>query len=150
MATDLKATVALTRAVRGCFNRLKAAADTLHAEQGVTGGMRAVMEALEESGEQTVPAIARAKRVTRQHIQVLVNDLMAVGLAVTRENPDDLRSPLVSLTKKGRSQFALMRRREKPVLVDLASALAGHDIAAAVSVLDALNAYLDTRLKKGE
>jgi DNA-binding MarR family transcriptional regulator len=150
MAADAKTTLALIRAVRGCFNRLKAVADSLHSAHGVTGGMRAVMEALDESGEQTVPAIARSKSVTRQHIQVLVNDLVEAGLAATRDNPDDKRSPLVTLTKKGRDRFARMRGTEKPVIADLAQALSGRDLAIAVSALEALNAHLDNRLKKGD
>lgn len=148
MMTDVKQALALTRAVRGCFNRLKAVADSLHLEHGVTGGMRAVMEALDEGGEQTVPAIARSKRVTRQHIQVLVNDLLEAGLVDTRPNPADQRSPLISLTRKGRDLFARMRQKEKPVVADLARALDAHDVATAVVVLQRLNDHLDARLRK--
>ncbi len=139
---------AVTREIRACFNRLKALGDALHDDLGVTASMRAVMEALHDGGAQTVPRIARAKSVTRQHIQVLANELVRVGLAVTRPNPADRRSPLVALSGRGREVFALMRRRERAVLKDLARALAACDVAATLAALRALRAFLDRKLQK--
>ena len=150
MSTDANEVVALTREVRACFNRLRTLADALHRKLGVTAAMRAVMEALFEGGEQTVPAIARGKSVSRQHIQVLVNDLVAAGLAATRGNPADRRSPLVALTRKGQSVFARMREREKSVLAQMARALKARDVVAAVATLEALHGWLDSKLAKGE
>ena len=150
MSTDAKEAVALTREVRACFNRLRALGDALHRDLGVTAAMRAVMEALFEGGEQTVPAIARAKSVSRQHIQVLVNDLASAGLAATRRNPDDGRSPLVDLTRKGHGLFARMREREKSVLAEMTRALKARDVGAAVATLEALHGWLDSKLTKGD
>lgn len=148
MTTRRAKAEAVTRQIRACFNRLKALADALHADLGVTGAMRAVIESLDEGGEQTVPTIARAKSVTRQHIQVLVNALLEAGLVSTRDNPADKRSPLVALTPKGRAAFATMREREKSVLADLTTALAGQDLDAALATLEALRAHLDRRLSE--
>lgn len=150
MSTDAKGVVALTREVRACFNRLRALGDALHRDVGVTAAMRAVMEALFEGGEQTVPAIARAKSVSRQHIQMLVNDLVSAGLAATRQNPADRRSPLVALTRKGHGLFARMREREKSVLTQIARALKARNLGAAVATLEALHSWLDSKLTKGD
>lgn len=150
MATDAKQVAALTREVRACFNRLRTLGDQLHRDVGVTAAMRAVMESLFEGGEQTVPAIARVKGVTRQHIQVLVNELVSGGLAAVRQNPSDRRSPLVALTKKGHGLFERMREREKTVLVQIARALKARDVGAAAATLEALHGWLDSTLTKGE
>ncbi len=150
MTPSARTAEAVTRKVRACFNRLKTLGDVLHHDLGVTAAMRAVMEALYEGGEHTVPQIARSKSVTRQHIQVLVNNLSELGIAVTRANPNDMRSPLVTLTKKGRAAFERMRQREKAVLFELTRALAGCDLNAAIVTLDTLQAYLDSRLKEDE
>jgi DNA-binding MarR family transcriptional regulator len=139
-------TEALIRRIRACFNRLRALADDLHRGLGVTGGMRAVLEALEEGGAQTVPHMARAKSVSRQHIQVLVNALVESRLARVDDNPADRRSPLVSVTRQGRAAFARMRGREKAVLAELAAELAPADLATATATLAALQAGLDARL----
>lgn len=67
--------MALTQAVRGVFNRLKALGDELHGDLDVTTVMRAVMETLSDAGPMTVPQIAKLKGVTRQHIQLLADAL---------------------------------------------------------------------------
>lgn len=144
--SDARKVEAVVREVRACFNRLKALADTLHQDIAVTAAMRAVMEALDDAGEQTVPQIARAKSVTRQHIQVLVNALAEAKLVATRANPDDRRSPLIALTARGKATFARMRQREQAVLADMAVALRGCDLDAARAALAALRACLDGKV----
>ncbi len=141
---------AVTREIRACFNRMAALGDRLHRDLGVTTAMRAVMETLAEHGEQTVPAIARTKSVTRQHIQVLLNRLVAAKLAATRPNPADKRSPLAGLTDAGRTLFARMREREKAVFADLTRALGDADLDATLAALAALRTFLDRALEKGE
>jgi DNA-binding MarR family transcriptional regulator len=150
MTAEARKAEALTREVRGCFNRLRALGDALHRDLGVTAAMRAVMESLHEAGEQTVPDIARAKNVSRQHIQVLANALTEAGFVAARPNPADKRSPLVALTKRGSAAFARMQQREKAVLADMTRALAGVELDAAVAALAALRAHLDVALKRGE
>ena len=90
--------VALTQAVRGVFNRLKALSDELHGDLDVTTAMRAVMETLSDAGPMTVPQIAKLKGVTRQHIQLLADALVDGGLASVKENPAHRRSSLITLT----------------------------------------------------
>src|SRR5690348_8726939 len=66
---------AITRRIRECCDHLDALEDVLRQDVGVTAAMRAVLEALHERGAQTVPQIARSKKVTRQHIQALADKL---------------------------------------------------------------------------
>ena len=150
MNEPAKRAEAVTREVRACFNRLRAVGDTLHKDLGVTAAMRAVMEALHDGGRQTVPQIARGKSVSRQHIQMLTNKLVAARLVAASPNPDDKRSPLVDLTDKGRVTFETMRHRERAVLDDLARVLDARNADATLQTLRALHAYLDGRLQKGD
>ncbi len=149
MSAKARAIEALTREVRACFNRLRALGDALHHDLGITAAMRAVMEALADGGAQTVPTIARAKSVSRQHIQVLANALIEAGLVASRPNPEDGRSPLIELTAKGKRTFAAMRDREKTVLHELADALDRNDVETALAALRALHAQLDRLLNQG-
>lgn len=149
MTASIGKAEAVTREVRACFNRLRALGDLLHRDLGVTAAMRAVLEALDEGGEQTASGIARAKSVTRQHIQVLVNQLLKAGLAAARPNPADERAPLIAPTRRGRAAFARMRRRESAFLTELGQVLASHDLDAAIETLAALRVHLDGKLKKG-
>jgi DNA-binding MarR family transcriptional regulator len=67
----------------------------------MTLGMRAALELLLVGGPATVPRIARSRGVTRQHVQALVNGLLAQGLVALRPNPAHKRSPLVALSPAG-------------------------------------------------
>lgn len=124
--------------VRACFHRLKAFADAMHRDLGISASMRGVLEALAERPEQTVPQIARTKGVSRQHIQVNVDGLSAGGWVRLRRNPGHTRSPLIVLTERGRAAFTEMRRRESAALEELAAGQAERNIDAALLALQAL------------
>src|SRR3954471_13638288 len=97
---------------RRLFYQLRAAAEALHDDDRVTAAHRGVLESLYRLGPQTVPAMARARPVSRQHIQTLVNRLAALGLVEAQENPASRRSPLIGLTATGRRRIEGMLRRE--------------------------------------
>lgn len=102
--------------VRLLFHALVRSGDRLHAADAVPTGQRAVLEFLARNGPATVPDIARRRRVTRQHIQALVNPLVERGLVEPRPNPAHRRSPLMCLTPDGERTFRRMQQREARVL----------------------------------
>ena len=103
---------ALLNEVRLLYHRIVQVGEQLHADESVTLGMRAVLEFLLRNGPTTVPDIARSRSVTRQHIQILVNDLLQQNLAAIEDNPQHKRSSFVTLTKKGERVIRRMRKRE--------------------------------------
>jgi DNA-binding MarR family transcriptional regulator len=107
---------AMARDIRKLFHILGAVGDALHADLGITASMRAVLESLARGGAQTVPQMARARPVTRQHIQAIVDQLLNAGLVTLQPNPAHKRSSLVALTKAGEAAFATMSDREAVVL----------------------------------
>lgn len=142
MTPEAQRLVSVIGRIRTCFNLLKGLADALHRDLGVTGSMRAVMEALDGESPQTVPRMARAKGVSRQHIQVIVDALVGAGLAALHDNPAHRRSPLVALTEAGSAAFAEIRRREERLLDALADGLSAADLEAAAAALAALEERL--------
>ena len=102
--------------------------------------MRAVMEQLALGGPQTVPDMARARSVSRQHIQVLVNALVDRGIAENRANPAHRRSVKIALTPAGDRLFDEMQADEIAWLDKLAGDLSARQIEAAHRAL----AKLDT------
>lgn len=133
---------ALTREIRRAFQSLRAAADDLHRDLGITAAMRSVMEHLADGPPQTVPGIARAKNVTRQHIQQIANALVEAGLLDAIANPRHQSSPLLALSPRGMRTFALLRKRETVALNRLAKAMRGADIGAASDALRRLSSAL--------
>jgi len=147
MSDDALRLIELIVNCRLCFHRLAAVADALHADLGINAAMRGVLESLSGGADWTVPRIARAKGVSRQHIQVTVDTLRAAGLVELRPNPAHRRSPLVVASEKGAAVFAEMRRREGRVLKELAAELTPAGITTTRDTLAALNDLLDQQLK---
>jgi DNA-binding MarR family transcriptional regulator len=146
--------VDLIAATRRAFQALKATGDALHADLGVSASLRAVLEHLEAHGPVTVPDMARAKKVTRQHIQQLVDAGIGAGLAEARPNPAHRRSPLIALTPKGAEVFAEIRKRERKALAALSAELGpdfnGRDAAIAIAALDRLVGALAPISEEGD
>src|SRR5262245_25632462 len=82
----------------GLFHLLHALAAQLHGAGELTAGRRGVLRGLDRLGPQTVPQMARARPVSRQYIQMLVNELESEGLVELVENAAHKRSRLVRLT----------------------------------------------------
>ncbi len=135
--------------IRTSFNRLKNIADEMHRDIGVSASMRAVMEFLAEDGPHTVPDIARPKGVSRQHIQVNMDELFSCGFVKRLQNPAHKRSPLYALTQKGKNTFAAIRKREIKVLERLAEELPLETLKAAELALTTLNHSLIKEQEKG-
>jgi DNA-binding MarR family transcriptional regulator len=139
----------LIREIGLAFHRLKAIEGAILADLGVTAAMAGVLEALDERGPATVPQVARARKVTRQHIQGLVDALWERGLCRFSANPAHARSPVIELTPKGHALFETLRQCERPLLAELAAELPA-DVTTAVAVMRRLNAALHRRLPAQE
>jgi DNA-binding MarR family transcriptional regulator len=102
--------------VRLLNNRLIELVEELHSETGISAPQRAVLEFVRREGPATVPTIARARGVTRQHIQTITNELRSLELAELLDNPAHQRSPMVALTAHGRDTIGAILDRERAYL----------------------------------
>ena len=123
---------------RAVVVRLQTAADELHEDLGLTPGMRSLLRHLGEQGPATVPQIARARDVSRQHVQMVVNRFHENGLVKFVENPEHRRSRLVRLNKRGRKLVAEMDRREQAVWQALDLEVKRADLDEAADVLSSI------------
>jgi DNA-binding MarR family transcriptional regulator len=129
---------------------LRAVGDALHADLGITTGMRGVMTSLAAAGPRTVPDLARQRPVSRQHIQTLVNALLAAGLVAASPNPQHRRSPLVGLTEEGRRRLKEMQDREAGLLARTAPSVSPVELAAATRLFDLIERDLAARVIEQE
>ena len=126
----------------GLFFQLRAAGKrTGHVMPG-GGGIWGFLHSLAVDGPQTVPELARARPVTRQHIQQIANEAAADGLIEFIDNPAHKRSKLLRLTPKGDHVDAEMTERLKTFAGDLAEGLDAAELATAARVLNAVRAKL--------
>jgi DNA-binding MarR family transcriptional regulator len=121
--------------VRLLNNRLIQLVEELHRDSGITASQRAVLEFVSRNGPATVPAIARARGVTRQHIQVIVNELMSADLVEPKPNPAHQRSPNYALTETGQHTIDALLEREGDYLSAHLDGLDSERLAAAAATL---------------
>ena len=137
-ARVVEAVESLIDETRRLFHRMKLAAEQLHGAEGITAGMRGVLFGLDRSGPQTVPQMASARPVSRQHIQTLVNPLVERRYVELVDNPAHRRSKLVRLTPRGRRLVDRMRKRESRVFGALGSGMSEKQLRSAATVVRSL------------
>jgi DNA-binding MarR family transcriptional regulator len=124
------------------FHLLRALAAQLHGQGEMTAGRRGILRGLDRLGPQTVPQMARARPVSRQHIQLEVNQLEADGLVELIENVAHKRSRLVRLAPQGKAQLEAMERREAELYAQWGLPIPEEELRAAAAVLRALRETL--------
>jgi DNA-binding MarR family transcriptional regulator len=124
------------------FHQLKGVAERVHQRGRLTAGKRGILRGIHQLGPQTVPRMARARNVTRQHIQAMVNELIKEGLAEPAYNPAHKRSKLVQLTQAGNRYLDEISRREKALLSSLDLGLEEEDLQRAADVLSRIREAL--------
>jgi DNA-binding MarR family transcriptional regulator len=120
------------------FHRLRWVADEIYGEEGRGTARRGILRGLVRYGAQTVPALARTRSVTRQHVQEVVDALLADGLAVRLPNPAHARSMLVRATARGEALVARMAETDDRVLRALGLSLGAGDLVATARTLRAI------------
>jgi DNA-binding MarR family transcriptional regulator len=120
------------------YSLLRALSEDMHAEIGVTAGMRVVMASLNFGGGRTVPDIARERAVSRQHIQSVINELLLANLVEAVSNPSHRRSRRFILTDEGQRRLRMIGEREARLLTRIAPAISHVELAAATRLFDHL------------
>ncbi len=142
---------ALLNETRVFYHALVNIGERLHADDGLSLGMRAILETLAVDGPQTVPEMARARRVSRQRVQALVDALKTRGYVRAVTNPAHKRSVVITLSRAGARVIASMKRREREYIAShLETEFAGQTsaarIRAALNTLRALREQLERDL----
>jgi DNA-binding MarR family transcriptional regulator len=134
--------ITLFNETRLLFHALKEWAETLHSGLDVSVAMRGVLELILLGGPATVPDMARARGVSRQHIQQQVDALLERGLLERKDNPAHKRSSLIALTDKGRALIQNLRADELNALSRLQVGVSDNAVAEAAQVLSSWRAAL--------
>jgi len=125
----------IIRLIRPLHRRLARAVEAKLAGTGITVGMRAAMEVLEEAGPMSVPEIGRTLFLARQQVQLMVNALEDQGLAERRLNPAHKRSPLFALSEAGHDRFGEIRAGENDEIDAVCELFSEGDLNTAQKVL---------------
>jgi DNA-binding MarR family transcriptional regulator len=142
-ASQSEAVLRIFDEVSALFHRLRAVAGDVHGRGSSSAGCRGILRSLDVLGPQSVPQLARARPVSRQHVQALVNTLLNEGLINPSENPAHRRSSLLALTAKGRRELEAIRKREARLLASSRFDVPAKDIDRAAQTLRALRTVLE-------
>ncbi len=126
------------------FHRLRMTADEVHHQGEMSGGLRSILRSLDKQGAQTVPQMARIRSVSRQHVQMLVNQLAEEGLVEFLANPAHKRSPLARLTPQGKRTVDAMNRRENKLLGKSDLGVTEKKLREAAETLRTVRAYFES------
>src|SRR5262249_21688611 len=108
----------------------------------LAAGKRGILKGIELRGPQTVPQMARARPVSRQHIRASLEPLLAEGLVQYVDNPHHKRSKLVDLTQKGAARLDAINRREDEFFNALQTHFDGKEVRRAAGILRRLRDFL--------
>ncbi|QDQ14921.1 MarR family winged helix-turn-helix transcriptional regulator [Streptomyces spectabilis] len=117
------------------YRRTQRKVEQAESIEGLSVGVRAVLDLLRGHGPMTVPQMGRAQSLSRQFVQRMVNDAAARGLVRTEPNPAHRRSSLIRLTAEGESAIAAATAREHAVMRQVRGDITDADVTACVHVL---------------
>lgn len=137
----------LLKEVRRNFLLLKKGAAYVHKNTTVTPAIRGIIELLNDQGALTVPHIAKMRFVTRQSIQVVIDEMIQTKWAVMKQNPFHKKSQLVELTEEGKRAYQAMQMSEMKQMKRLKLDFTEKKLEDTVRVLHELNLKIDEFLK---
>ena len=136
---------ALLEQVQILANQIKKSSFAIEDAQHPLVVGKAVLEMLETSGPQTVPALAARRNSSRQNVQIVVNRLQRFGMVEFAPNPAHRKSGLVRITEQGGVALKRGAQQEAKLLDELAGRLADFDLRPAVQLLGRLQEILGAR-----
>jgi DNA-binding MarR family transcriptional regulator len=126
------------------YLRMTAVLEYIHGQGPFSVRRRDLLLRLAQSGPQTVPQQARARTVSRQATQRLVNELAAEGYVELVENVAHKRSPLVQLTPKGKDYLSALLQREREIAAEMEDiAIPEEQLRATAAGLRAVRQWLE-------
>lgn len=128
--------------VRRLFQAMTRQANRRLADLGINVSERAVLELLAREGPSPVPAIARGRDVSRQHVQSLADALRRKGLVEALPNPGHRRSPRLGLTRRGRERFAEVGRIDAELLGAWFEGLSAEELRHTAAALGKLRTHV--------
>ncbi|MFD4989007.1 MarR family winged helix-turn-helix transcriptional regulator [Streptomyces sp. NPDC058374] len=117
------------------YRRVQRKIEQDNAAQGVSVGVRAVLDLLHTHGDLTVPRMGRLQSLSRQFVQRMTNDAAAQGWVATVPNPAHQRSPLIHLTDTGRATIEAITTREKAMLAEIPGGITAAEVDTCLRVL---------------
>ncbi len=128
-------------------HRLQWVAERMYGDDGRRATRRGLLRGVIRYGPQTVPQLARARSVTRQNIQPVVDALLAEGLVRLASNPEHKRSKLVVATPRGEQLVQEWDLADARVLAAVGRGLSQRDLDITARTLRLVRERFELKLR---
>jgi len=92
--------------------------------------------------DRTVPQIASFRKSSRQNIQVVINELLTLGIVIKKVNPNHKRSVIYKLSSIGYDIFQHNKKAHESFLGPLQEVFTSEELERAEKILNKLNEVL--------
>jgi DNA-binding MarR family transcriptional regulator len=120
------------------FRWLAWVSEELYGDEGRGVARRWVLRRLVRDGPQTVPQLARTRRMRRQSMQPIVDALVAEALVSWKDNPAHARSRLAEITANGKDLVVRLDDIDARVLRAVGRGIPEEDLECTARTLRAL------------
>jgi len=101
-----------------------------------------IINYLGENENQTVPQISHFKQCSRQNIQIVINELLTLGIIIKKTNPRHQRSVIYKLSNIGYIVFKHNKKAHDSFLGELSTNFDSQELQSATKTLNKLNEVL--------
>jgi DNA-binding MarR family transcriptional regulator len=102
----------LLKEIRVNYQLLKKGVEFVHKGTDLSIGVRGIIEILYDQGGMTVPHLAKIRHLSRQSVQVMVDQMIENGWVETKPNPFHKKSMIIELTDEGKKAYKNMQEQE--------------------------------------
>lgn len=138
----------LLREVRKNYQLLKKGADFVHKSTTLTPAIRGIIEILHDQGAMTVPHLAKLRYVSRQSIQVIMDQLSEANWVQIKSNPFHKKSQLFELNDEGIKAYNNMQHSELKQMKRLNLDISEKKLDDALKTIIDINHKIDDFLRR--
>lgn len=138
----------LLKEIRNNYQLLKKGAEFVHKGSDLSVGVRGVIEILHDHGGMTVPHLAKIRHLSRQSMQVMVDQMQNVGWVVAKPNPFHKKSSIIELTEEGKKAYKNMQEQEIKQMKRLDIDIPAKKLEDALKLVEHINKRIDEFLRQ--
>ncbi len=140
----------LLKEIRINYQLLKKGVEFVHKGSDLSVGVRGVIEILNDQGGMTVPHLAKIRHLSRQSVQVMVDQMIKLGWAETKPNPFHKKSMIIELTGEGKKAFKNMQDQEITQMKKLDIDIPAKKLEEALKLVEHINKKIDIFLREDQ
>ena len=126
-----------------CFQSLQRRGMRLGSVSQKGNAFWGLLKLVHDHGDMTVPQIALHRKVSRQRIQVMVDEYVDGGYLQFSQNPSHKRSKLVSLTATGKSELKVLSESIFNYLDQASHEFKDEELQTTLKVLEKLQSMIE-------